>query len=309
VSFRAIAPSVIACFLAAMSALTLPELPASPWRPAFSPRLLEPSGIHDVGVRRTRLDTGADDPWDPGRTRVLMVDVHYPAAEGEDPLGYYALSQYMSELGMLAWSPDHERHLGLREGEVNWLFRTHSHEWAPPRDGRFPVIVISAPEAGMRTSFTTLAEDLASHGFIAVTVDHPYDAPAVELWPTREVIEPGDAERQLPDAAADPARAADVAAVADRVAHLDPEIGEVVASECVVVVSGDLEERVAALTDEPMIEAQIAARHPRTASALGTIPSLAEAERRFRVEGADLRDALAARLAQDPGCRTGSRFE
>lgn len=306
-STRSLASIVIAGLLAAVSVLILPDRQAASWREPFSPQLLAPSGDHAVGVRRLRLETGADDPWNPGHPRVVMVDIRYPAAAGEHPLRRYARSQYMSELAMLAWAPDHEKRLGLRKGEVNWLFVTHSHQWAPARGGRFPVIVISAAEASLRTSYTSLAEDLASHGFITVTVDHPYDAPVVELWPTREVIEASDAERELTREAAATARGHDAAAVADRVAALDEEIGDVVAPECTVVVSGDLREQLSALTDEPMIEAQIAARYPRAAEALGASPTTARPERDFRVESADFRDALVERLAQDPGCQHPGR--
>lgn len=299
--------SVVACVLAAMSVLILPSLPAASWRESFSPRLLEPVGADVVGVRRTRLDTGADDPWNPGHPRVVMVDIHYPAAAGQHPLHRYMLSKDMTELAMLAWAPDHERSLGLHEREVNWLFNTHSHEWAPPRGGRFPVIVISAPLGGMRTSYTTLAEDLASHGLIAVTVDHPYDSPAVELWPTREVIEADDAERELTRPAADTARADDLAAVASRLAALDEEIERVIAPECTVVVSGNLQDQVAALTDDPMIEIQIEARYPRTARALGPLPSLAKAERDYRLNSAEFHAALAQRMTLDPECPNGGR--
>jgi hypothetical protein len=302
VTRRAVVSCVIACLLAAVSALVLPTREAASWRETFSPQLLAPSGADAVGVRRTLLGTGADDPWNPGHQRVVMVDIHYPASAGEHPLRHYLRSQHMSELAMLAWAPSHERRLGLHEDEVNWLFITHSYEWAPPRHGNFPVIVISAPEDGMRTSLTALAEDLAGHGFIVVTVDHPYDAPVVELWPTREVIEAGDAEREPTDQAADRARANDLAAVADGIAALDDEIDNVIAPECVLVVSGDLQDQAAALTDEPMIEAQISAHYPRVARTLGTIPSLAQSEHEFRVKSAGFRNTVASLLAQDPRC-------
>jgi hypothetical protein len=295
-STRAVVPSVIACLLAVISVLVLPSQQTSSWRVSFSPRLVEPSGGNDVGVRRMLVETGADDPWNPGSPRVVMVDIHYPAVAGEHPLRQYPLARYLTEGEMLAGAPDRERRLGLRADEVNWMFTTSSHEWAPVRGGRFPAVVIPAPRRDVRTSLTSLAEDLASHGSIVVTVDHPYDAPLVDLWPTREVVEAGDAGRELTGRAADAARAADVAAVADRLATLDEEIEPAVAPRCVVVLSRDLRDDVTAATDDPMIEAQISARYPTTAAKLGALPTLAQAERDFRARSADVREALAERL-------------
>jgi hypothetical protein len=297
-SIRAVVPSVIACLLAVISVLVLPSQEIPSWRASFSPRLVEPSGGNDVGVRRMRVETGADDPWNPGSPRVVMVDIHYPAVAGEHPLRQYQLARYLTEEAMLAGAPDRERRLGLRAGEVNWMFTTHSHEWAPVREGQFPAVVISASQRGVRTSLTSLAEDLASHGLIVVTVDHPYDAPLVDLWPTREVVDADDAERELTGRAADAARAADVAAVADRLATLDEEIEPAIAPRCVVVLTRDVRDDVAAATDDPMVEAQISARYPRTAEKLGALPSPAQAERDFRARSADVREVLAERLTK-----------
>ena len=304
---RALVASVIACLLAAMSVLVLPGRPASSWRESFSPQLVEPSGAHPVGVRRTLVETGTDDPWAPGDPRVVMVDIRYPAAADENPLRHYALARYMTEQSMLAWAPDEDRRLGLREGEVNWMFTTHSHEWAPVGEGRFPVVVLSAPERSMRMSLTSLAEELASHGSIVVTVDHPYDAPVVELWPTNEVVEADDAARELTGQATAAARAADVAAIIDRLGSLDEEIARTVAPGCVVVPSGGLRHKVAAATATAVIEAQIVDRYPRTARAVGALPTLASAQHELRTRSADLRAALAERLDQNPTCPDGSR--
>ncbi|MEU4215350.1 hypothetical protein [Actinoplanes sp. NPDC026623] len=194
-------------------------------RQTFSPVLPAPTGPYDVGVRRMLLtDTARSDPWRPDEHRTVMLDVHYPAAAGRTPLAYYAVAQDMTELGSLAWAPGEERRLGLRPDDVNWMFRTHAHEWAPPAAGSFPVLIGSAPPGVMRTAYGGIAEELASHGYAVVTVDHPYDAPVVELFPTRRVIRPSGATRTPNRAAADAARAADIGSVLRRLDRLDPEL-------------------------------------------------------------------------------------
>ncbi|WP_129667747.1 hypothetical protein [Phytoactinopolyspora endophytica] len=300
---RPLAAIVVACLAAVASILLLPGRPEAGWHEPFSPTLVAPTGADAVGVRYARLDTGREDPWRPGNSRVVMVDIRYPAADGEHPLRHYGLSQHMSELAMLAWAPDHEEGLGLRRNEVNWLFTTHAHRYAPPRHGSFPVVALGAPPGGMRSSFTALAEDLASHGFVVVTVDHPHDAPYVELWPTREVVEPQDAVRQLNEAQKRSVREADLAAVADQVMELDDEVAPVIAPGCTIVVSGTLAGQAAPLTDDPMVEAQIAAWYPRVADALDDpLRSVTVAEGRFRTGSAGLRTALTERVTHDGDC-------
>jgi dienelactone hydrolase len=130
----------------------------------------------------------------------------------------------MTELGSLAWAHGEERRLGLRPDEVNWLFRTNSHEWAPPVAGSFPVLIGSPPPGALRTAYTGVAEELASHGYVVVTIDHPYDAPVVEFYPTRRVVEPSDATASVRRPDADAARVADIAYVARHLSDLDQQL-------------------------------------------------------------------------------------
>jgi hypothetical protein len=198
------------------------------WTQTFSPTLPAPTGSYDVGVRRMRLvDAGRADPWRPDAHRALMLDVHYPAKAGRTPLAYYAVASAMTELGSLAWAPAEERRLGLQRDDVNWMFRTHSHEWAPPADGSFPVLICSTPPGMMRTAYTSISEELASRGYVVVTVDHPFDAPVVELYPTRRVIQPYAATAVVSRADADAARVADIGFVARHLPRLDPALSGV----------------------------------------------------------------------------------
>ncbi|MEK8104410.1 hypothetical protein NKG94_03160 [Micromonospora sp. M12] len=110
---------------------------------------------------------------------------------------------------------------------MNWMFRTRSHEWAPPADGPFPVLVGSAPPGVMRTAYTGIAEGLASQGYVVVTVDHPFDTPVVDLYPTRRVVEPADAVATVRRVDADAARVADIAYVTRALSGLDRQVSGV----------------------------------------------------------------------------------
>jgi dienelactone hydrolase len=58
---------------------------------------------------------------------------------------------------------------------------THAYVNAPPAAGRFPVIVFSHGLSWPASLYQSLAEDLASRGYIFAAVNHPYDASRVEL--------------------------------------------------------------------------------------------------------------------------------
>jgi predicted dienelactone hydrolase len=55
---------------------------------------------------------------------------------------------------------------------------TAGHEGAPVlrTPGRLPVIVFSHGAGGHRSETTIVVQELASHGYVVVTVDHTYDA-------------------------------------------------------------------------------------------------------------------------------------
>lgn len=265
------------------------------WKDTFSPALPAPSGPYDVGVRRTLLvDRDRRDPWRPDTERTLMLDVRYPADAGSAPLAHYAVASAMTELGSLAWAPTEERRLGLRPDEVNWMFRTASHEWAPPADGSFPVLICSAPPGVMRTAYTGLAEELASRGYVVVTLDHPYDSPVVEIYPTRRVIRSPQATVVVGRAEADSTRIADIGYVVAGLPTLDRELSDVMDQRRLGLFGwvGSDSEHLTRLADLPDVSAlaAVAATPAMTGRAPGVPPLLVvdgqqDGQRRDRPRG------------------------
>lgn len=223
---RHVLPAIAALGLAAATILLMPSHgETNGWRHTFSPSLQDLTGSHPVGARRKILmDASRRDPWAPATSRELMVDVHYPAAQESFPLEHYYLSNAATELGIQEWAPKQEKRLGLVADEVNWQFRTHGHEWAPVADGSYPVLLLSAGPERMRTSYRGLAEELASHGYIVVSIDHPYDSAVVEFYPKRRVVEPADAMVDVPREIADETRARDIEYVAGHLADVDAAV-------------------------------------------------------------------------------------
>ncbi|MEQ7008767.1 alpha/beta hydrolase [Actinopolymorpha sp. B17G11] len=146
---------------------------------SLRPRLPEPTGPHRVGTTELHLvDRDRRDPWVADRQRELMVGVWYPARAswpGESPTTPY-FRPYAAE----AFGASADMQLGLRPGQVDWAgIRTHART-SPPvlaRPGGRPVVVFSPGARIPRALGTVLVEELASRGYVVVTVDHTHEAP------------------------------------------------------------------------------------------------------------------------------------
>jgi dienelactone hydrolase len=115
--------------------------------------------------------------------------VFYPAADADTDgfdLETYARNPYLPERLAIEWGADRSRALGLRDDAVNWQFRTRAHEFAPVLPGTYPVILFSPPLRSPRWSYTSMAEELASHGYVVIAVDHTYESPLVQ-FPGRQI--------------------------------------------------------------------------------------------------------------------------
>jgi dienelactone hydrolase len=143
-----------------------------------------PSGPDAIGTVALRLvDDSRPDPWVASQPyRELMISVFYPASDA----GAYPVAPQMSPAAAKHFdeslgTPVHEG-WGIPAGRVDWgATLTHSHVNAHVQAGRHPVVLYSPGLGDPRTLGTTLAEDLASRGYVVVTIDHTYDASEVEF--------------------------------------------------------------------------------------------------------------------------------
>lgn len=148
------------------------ELPAGTTRVT----LPEPTGEHAVGRSTLHLvDEDREDVW-VGGPRELMTTLWYPARSQEGPPAPYlteAESAFIVEAQGLDL-PSDVLHSGVG---------THSLSEVQPaetEDG-FPLVVLSPGAGHNRMWFSSLAEDLASRGFVVAAVDHAYEAAPVEF--------------------------------------------------------------------------------------------------------------------------------
>ncbi|MEU8350441.1 alpha/beta hydrolase [Streptomyces sp. NPDC048845] len=136
-------------------------------------RLPAPTGPYAVGHHTLHLtDTDRRDPWVPeSGPRELMVTVHHPARPGSGgaPAPYMTAEEarLLLEANDLADSVPAQSLAGTR---------THARPGARPAPGQHPLVVLSPGFSLNRATLTTLAEDLASRGYVVATVDHAYES-------------------------------------------------------------------------------------------------------------------------------------
>ncbi|WP_369218131.1 alpha/beta hydrolase, partial [Streptomyces flavofungini] len=155
-------------------------------------RLPAPTGPHALGTVTARLvDRSRRDPWVPSRPyRELMVSIWYPAAPGTGPGtgadggsgGGHRPARYMTPGAAALW--DATAPHGIPRGALDFTaIRTHA-AWRAPADlggGRLPVLLYAAGAGDPRTWGTALVEEMASRGYVVVTLDHTYESPGVEF--------------------------------------------------------------------------------------------------------------------------------
>jgi dienelactone hydrolase len=153
----------------------------------------EPSGRFAVGTWVVQsTDSGRPETFtaDPHDRRTVVIQLWYPAQKS--PAGAQR-AQYLgrTEREARTVSSALVRQVGLPGFLVDGVPRAHTHSVfeAPVAGGRerFPIVLFSPGSGGVRTQNTAWAEELASHGYVVVGLDHPYDSAAVVLADGRTI--------------------------------------------------------------------------------------------------------------------------
>lgn len=153
--------------------------------------LPRPAGPYQVGTTSLHLiDKARANPWAASPpNRELMVSVYYPARAVKG----HPRAPEMPAGTAAAFDEFNAPELSVPSGKVNWsATRTWAYQGAPadrraaPRGG-FPVVLFSPGAGDPRGWDTTLTENLASDGFVVVSIDPTYDASGVE-FPGNRVV-------------------------------------------------------------------------------------------------------------------------
>jgi dienelactone hydrolase len=150
-----------------------------------------PTGHFAVGrTTYTWVNNGETDELapSPGAKRELVAWMWYPSAA--------ATTATPAEYLPAPWRKALAEHSGVLMSRFLTrdlaLVRTHSTSRpdVSPEQRSYPVVIMRAGGGALTTDFTTLAEDLASHGYIVVGFDAPYRTFVVVLSDNRVIIRP-----------------------------------------------------------------------------------------------------------------------
>ncbi|WP_237047934.1 alpha/beta hydrolase family protein [Lentzea guizhouensis] len=136
------------------------------------------TGPFPVGTFNAHLTDTRADPWHPDQRRELMVTVTYPArAKGEE--APFLTPAFAAATDPIISSP---AFLDIPAGTVDWTgTRRQARTNAPALPGRFPTVLFSPGLQSPREFHAGAADDLASRGYVVVTVSHTYESLVVEF--------------------------------------------------------------------------------------------------------------------------------
>ncbi len=133
----------------------------------------DPSGPHSIGVVDFELvDNNREESFNPGQPRRIPVRAWFPASSVSGEPRLYATEQEIEHVikGFSRIMPQSNE---LIESRTN--VPTHAYENATPLDaGPLPTVIFSHGGFGFLQSNTTLMEHLASHGYLVLSITHPY---------------------------------------------------------------------------------------------------------------------------------------
>jgi dienelactone hydrolase len=183
-----------------VAALTIAAGARSAAAQAWSTRapLPQPTGRHAVGTVVLHVVDSSRATSRSIRTRPLTVQAWYPAraGTGTDDVRYLAepgLLDSMESVGYLDLKPVEMR--GWADVRVDARARATSA--APPDARGWPVVVLSHGMGVARAHYTAIAEELASHGYVVLAIDHPIGG--FTLAPDGRVLRPGADSLHYPE--------------------------------------------------------------------------------------------------------------
>jgi predicted esterase len=160
---------------------------------AETPTLPTPSGPFGIGrVGYEWIDTSRPDTYsaNPDAHRDLMVYLWYPAP----PTNTGNRGPYLPGAKQMDANPEVQRRVGDEFGPawrliVSGNLVSHAVENAPvaKSSNHFPVVLFSHGLGGTGFEYTSLLEDLVSHGYVVASIEHTYTAMAV-VFPNGRVV-------------------------------------------------------------------------------------------------------------------------
>lgn len=143
----------------------------------------------------------------PGARREVLVWIWYPAAQGDSA----RVAEYLPARTRAA--VENARSLFIATFLTRDLAKVRAHSLDGPalslRQSSYPVVLLRGGASAEAWNYTTLAEDLASHGYIVVGIDAPYYTNVVAFPDGRVIRRLPQYNAELALGAADSARRID----------------------------------------------------------------------------------------------------
>ena len=146
------------------------------------------TGIYKVGTKRMVLVDTTRENWyngDYGPNRKLMTQVWYPANIYKSD----KKSNYIDNKKALTYTINLQGYdvPDILSDQVGFISCNSWEDAQPLHGSKFPVLIFSHGHGGLRTQNTNQVEELVSHGYIVIAVDHTFDSGFVE-FPNGDVV-------------------------------------------------------------------------------------------------------------------------
>ncbi len=144
-------------------------------------RTPDPTGIHAVGKEAQLLEDASRAEVateTPGDRRQVRVVAWYPAVAGTgEPAAYLDGLDRIGDGLVASGAIDAFARAGL-----DWVSTSARHRaTVAGTDEAYPVVILSPGNATNVEFYGALAEELASHGYVVIGLDHPYQSAAVAI--------------------------------------------------------------------------------------------------------------------------------
>ncbi|MCG5214573.1 alpha/beta hydrolase [Streptosporangium soli] len=172
----AVAAGLAVLAASACSAPAPPRSAVKPSAPTGPATLPAPTGDQPVGTTALHLkDTSRPDPWNLDvDARELKVTLWYPTKQRDGDRAPY-MTPKESELFLRGTG------IGGVPDDTLSKTRTNAIKDAEPAGRSLPLVVLSPGFTKPMSTLTSLAEDLASHGYVVAGIDHTYESYATTL--------------------------------------------------------------------------------------------------------------------------------
>ncbi|NIA15780.1 MAG: hypothetical protein GWP08_17075, partial [Nitrospiraceae bacterium] len=154
---------VLVALLSPFSATAVAETPPDPEKP----------GPYPVGVTTMMMiDHSRTDPAFNGGPRTIMTEIWYPATDDTRGLPKNRLLDFFSRSEDPAFLAILQLAFGVDILAVDKTFQNFAVRDARIRDGKFPLLLFSHGNGGLRMQNAFWCEHMASHGYIVMAPDH-----------------------------------------------------------------------------------------------------------------------------------------